>query len=49
MGVQAAGSSYMYTAWKNGEDILTKPPVNPQTVADSISAGLPGDRIKAMA
>ncbi len=49
MGVQAAGSSYMYTAWKNGEDILTKPPVNPQTVADSISAGLPRDRIKAMA
>ena len=49
MGVQAAGSSYMYTAWKNGEDILTKPPINPQTVADSISAGLPRDRIKAMA
>jgi len=49
MGVQAAGSSYLYTAWKNGEDILTKPPVNPQTVADSISAGLPRDRIKAMA
>ncbi len=39
----------MYTAWKNGEDILTKPPVNPQTVADSISAGLPRDRIKALA
>ncbi len=49
MGVQAAGSSYMYTAWKNGEDILTKPPVKPQTVADSISAGLPRDRIKALA
>jgi len=49
MGVQAAGSSYMYQAWKNGEDILTKPPVNADTVADSISAGLPRDRIKAMA
>jgi len=49
MGVQAAGSSYMYTAWKNGEDILTKPPINPQTVADSISAGLPRDRLKALA
>ena len=49
MGVQAAGSSYMYTAWKNGEDILTKPPIKPQTVADSISAGLPRDRIKALA
>ena len=49
MGVQAAGSSYMYTAWKNGEDILTKPPIAAQTVADSISAGLPSDRIKALA
>lgn len=49
MGVQAAGSSYMYEAWKNGEDILTKPPVDAQTVADSISAALPRDRIKALA
>jgi len=49
VGVQAAGSSFMYAAWKNGEDILTKPPVTAQTVADSISAGLPRDRIKALA
>jgi threonine synthase len=49
IGVQAAGSSFMYAAWKNGEDILTKPPVTAQTVADSISAGLPRDRIKALA
>ena len=28
MGVQAEGSSYMYQAWKNKEDVLTKPPVN---------------------
>lgn len=49
MGVQAAGSNYMYTAWKNREDIITKPPINAQTVADSISAGLPRDRIKALA
>jgi len=49
MGVQAAGSSYLYTAWKNGEDVLTKPPIAAQTVADSISAGLPSDRIKALA
>jgi threonine synthase len=49
MGVQAAGSSYLYAAWKNGEDVLTKPPVHPKTVADSISAGLPRDRIKALA
>lgn len=49
MGVQAAGSNYMYEAWKNEEDILTKPPIKAQTVADSISAGLPRDRIKALA
>jgi threonine synthase len=49
MGVQAAGSNYMYVAWKNKEDILTKTPINAQTVAESISAGLPRDRIKALA
>ncbi len=49
MGVQAAGSSYMYQAWKNDEDVLTKLPVSADTVADSISAGLPRDRLKAMA
>ncbi len=49
MGIQAEGSSYMYQAWKNGEDVLTKPPVSANTVADSISAGLPRDRIKALA
>ncbi|MGD2012244.1 MAG: threonine synthase [Desulfobacterales bacterium] len=49
MGVQAAGSSYLYTAWKNGEDVVTKPPITAQTLADSISTGLPSDRIKALA
>ena len=49
MGVQADGSNYMYQAWKNDENVLTKPPINAHTVADSISAGLPRDRIKAMA
>jgi threonine synthase len=49
MGVQAAGSSYLYDAWRNGEDVLSKPPIAAHTVADSISAGLPRDRIKAMA
>ncbi len=48
MGIQAAGSSYLYEAWKNNEDILTKPPIDAQTVADSISSGLPRDRIKAL-
>jgi len=49
MGVQAEGSNYMYQAWKNGEDVLTKPAINAHTAADSISAGLPRDRIKALA
>jgi threonine synthase len=49
MGVQAAGSAYLYQAWKNGEDVLTKPAIEAQTVADSISAGLPRDRLKALA
>jgi threonine synthase len=49
MGVQAAGSSYLYEAWKSKEDIHTKPPIRAQTVADSISSELPRDRIKALA
>jgi threonine synthase len=49
MGIQAEGSSYLYQAWKNKEDVLTKPPVTATTIADSISAGLPRDRIKALA
>lgn len=49
MGVQAEGSSYLYQAWKNDEDIMNKPAIEADTVADSISAGLPRDRLKAMA
>jgi threonine synthase len=48
MGVQAAGSAYLYDAWQKGEDVLTKPAIQVETVADSIGAGLPRDRIKAM-
>ncbi|MCP4362344.1 MAG: threonine synthase [Chloroflexi bacterium] len=48
IGVQAAGSNYLAEAWKNREDVLTKPPIQAETIADSISAGLPRDRIKAM-
>jgi threonine synthase len=48
IGVQAEGSNYMYEAWKNGEDVLTKPAIQSHTIADSISAGLPRDRLKAM-
>jgi len=39
----------MAQAWADNEDVLTKPPIQAHTVADSISAGLPRDRIKAMA
>jgi len=49
IGVQAAGSNYLAEAWAKGEDVLTKPPIDAQTAADSISAGLPRDRLKAMA
>ena len=48
IGVQAEGSSYLAQAWSNEEDVLTKPPAPAETVADSISAGLPRDRIKAL-
>jgi threonine synthase len=48
IGVQASGSNYLAEAWENGEDVLTKPPIEASTTADSISAGLPRDRIKAM-
>ncbi len=49
IGVQSAGSDYMWQAWTRGEDVLTKPAIAANTVADSISAGLPRDRIKALA
>lgn len=49
MGVQAEGSDYLHQAWKNDEDLLKKPAINADTVADSISAGLPRDRFKALA
>ena len=48
-GVQAAGSGFMVDAWERGEDVLSKAPISAKTVADSVSAGLPRDRLKAMA
>ncbi len=48
IGVQSEGSNYLTEAWKNGEDVITKPAISANTVADSISAGLPRDRIKAL-
>jgi threonine synthase len=47
MGVQAEGSDFMYRTWKAKADPLTFPPIAAETVADSIAAGLPRDRIKA--
>lgn len=48
IGVQAAGSNFLAEAWEHHEDVLTKDPIDARTVADSISAELPRDRLKAM-
>jgi threonine synthase len=49
MGVQAAGSAALYDAWRSGTAALDMRPIAAHTLADSISAGLPRDRIKALA
>ncbi len=49
MGVQAAGSAALYDAWRTGIDAMEMKPIDAHTIADSISAGLPADRIKALA
>ncbi len=49
IGVQAEGSDFLTQAWEKDEDPLTKAPIQACTAADSISAGLPRDRLKAMA
>ncbi len=48
IGVQAEGSAAMYRAWRDGVDPVDMQPIEAHTVADSISAGLPRDRVKAM-
>jgi threonine synthase len=48
IGAQAEGSDYLTQAWERNEDVVTKPAIPASTVADSICAGLPRDRIKAM-
>lgn len=48
VGVQAEGSAALYHAWQNTIDPTAMQPIDAQTVADSISAGLPRDRIKAI-
>ncbi|CAG0927822.1 threonine synthase [Thermoflexales bacterium] len=49
MGVQAAGSAALYDAWRSNMNAMDMQPIDAQTIADSISAGLPRDRIKALA
>ncbi|MGE4422170.1 MAG: threonine synthase [Pseudodesulfovibrio sp.] len=49
MGVQAEGSDFLYRCWEQGADPVTFPAIKAHTVADSISAGLPRDRRKALA
>jgi threonine synthase len=48
IGVQAEGSAALYHAWKNNVSAQDMKPIDAKTVADSISAGLPRDRAKAL-
>ena len=48
IGVQAAGSSPLVDAWERGLEGWDMEPVDAHSVADSIVAGLPRDRIKAL-
>jgi threonine synthase len=47
-GIQAAGSDFITQAFESGEDVAMKAPIAADTVADSISADLPRDRVKAL-
>ena len=48
VGVQATGSSPLVDAWERGLEGWEMEPVEAHSVADSIVAGLPRDRIKAL-
>ncbi|MCS6872448.1 MAG: threonine synthase [Anaerolineae bacterium] len=48
IGVQAAGSDVLVHAWENGIAADAIQRGGTQTIADSISAGLPSDRTKAL-
>jgi threonine synthase len=48
IGVQAEGSSPLVRAWEAGLDARDMQPVETDTIADSIAAGLPRDRAKAL-
>lgn len=45
IGVQAEGASPLYKAWKEGKPFE---PVEPKTIADSISVGIPRNRAMAL-
>jgi threonine synthase len=46
IGVQAEGSAVLVKAWQEGTETIT--PIVPNTLADSISVGVPRDAIKAL-
>lgn len=48
IGVQADGSAACYQAWKRGQNPATMLPIASHTVADSIAADLPRDRVRAV-
>lgn len=48
IGVQAEGSSPLVKAWQNNLEAVDMQPEQVSTIADSISAGLPRDRVKAL-
>lgn len=48
IGVQAVGSSSLVHAWENDISAVDIQPIDAHTIADSISAGLPRDRVKAL-
>lgn len=48
IGVQAEGSAALLRAWQRGLSAAEMHPIDAHTVADSISAGLPRDRAKAL-
>ena len=48
IGVQAEGSSALVDAWTRGLSAAEMVPMPADTIADSISAGLPRDRVKAL-
>jgi len=46
IGVQAEGSAVLYNAWREGTETIR--PIEANTLADSISVGIPRDAIKAL-